>query len=87
MLNKYEDDPMVIILQMFNYNMKRIFINLGSSTNILYSNTFKQLELDHEHLHPFKGSIVGSLIRLQFRGCISLRVTFLLYDNSKTIKN
>jgi len=46
----HDDDPMVISLHIFNWNVKRVLIDPGSSVNILYSESFERMGLDHELL-------------------------------------
>jgi len=42
------EDPMVIPLHMFNCDVKRTFVDPGSSCDMLYYDAFKKLILDPE---------------------------------------
>lgn len=53
------DDPMVITLHIFNWDVKRVIIGPGSSADILYYNAFEKTGLDPEQLQPFKGTLSG----------------------------
>jgi len=37
----HDDDPMVMTLQIFNWDVKRVLIDPGSSADILYYDTLK----------------------------------------------
>lgn len=54
----HEDDPMVISMQIFEWDIKRVLIDLGSSTNIIYREAFERLQIDLELLWHFKRSLV-----------------------------
>lgn len=49
----HDDDPMVITLQIFKWDIKRVLINPGSSADIIYYDTFDRMGLDPEQLQPF----------------------------------
>ncbi|GAV78339.1 LOW QUALITY PROTEIN: hypothetical protein CFOL_v3_21807, partial [Cephalotus follicularis] len=53
------DDPVVVTLQMTLFTMKRILIDSGSSTNILYKHAFHQLRISTNQLMPVKTPLVG----------------------------
>lgn len=54
-----QDDPVVISVEVANFTVKRMLIDQGSSTDILYWNTFKKLALIDSVLKPHKGVLVG----------------------------
>lgn len=57
-------------------------MDLGSFIDVLYYDAFKWIELDPEHLHPFKGSLVGFLYKqMQVGVHASIRMTCWLYEN------
>ena len=39
------DDPLVIMLTIEGFNTRRIFMDNGSSTNIIYLSAFQQLKI------------------------------------------
>lgn len=76
-VHSHNNDPMVIIVKCEEWDIKRVRVDQGSSTNILYSVAFERLHLDHEDLKPFKGSLViFSREQVHVKGFLSLRITF-----------
>ena len=58
------------------FNTKRIFVDNGSSTDIIYLPTFQQLKLDEKRLRPFESPLVSfSGDRVYPKGIITLIVT------------
>ena len=55
----HDDDPTVITLQIFKWDVKRVLIDPGSLADILYYETFERMGLDSEQLQPFKGTLAG----------------------------
>ncbi|GAV79328.1 hypothetical protein CFOL_v3_22793, partial [Cephalotus follicularis] len=53
------DDPVVVTLLMELFTMKRIFIDSGSSADILYKHAFDQLKIPVDQLRPVKTPLVG----------------------------
>ncbi|GAV72478.1 hypothetical protein CFOL_v3_15966, partial [Cephalotus follicularis] len=53
------DDPVVVTLLVELFTMKRILIDIGSSTDILYKHTFDQLRIPTDQLKPVKTPLVG----------------------------
>ncbi|GAV60307.1 LOW QUALITY PROTEIN: hypothetical protein CFOL_v3_03838, partial [Cephalotus follicularis] len=53
------DDPVVVTLLVELFTMKRILIDSGSSTDILYKHTFDQLRIPVDQLKPVKTPLVG----------------------------
>ena len=47
------DDPLVIMLMMEGFNTKRILVDNGSSTDIIYLFAFQQLKLGLRRLRHF----------------------------------
>jgi hypothetical protein len=73
----HDDDPMVITLQIFKWDVKRVLIDPGSSADILYYDTFDRMGLDPEQLQPFKGTLAGFTgEQVHVRGYITLKTTF-----------
>ncbi|XP_020207927.1 uncharacterized protein LOC109792885 [Cajanus cajan] len=72
-----QDDPMVISVEMHNCIVKKTLVDQGSSADILYWNTFKQLGIPEESLEPYHEPLVGfSGERVMTRGCIDLYTRF-----------
>ncbi|GAV63389.1 hypothetical protein CFOL_v3_06907, partial [Cephalotus follicularis] len=53
------DDLVVVTLQVKLFTMKRILIDSGSSTDILYKHAFDQLRVPTDQLRPVKTPLVG----------------------------
>ncbi|XP_058725951.1 uncharacterized protein LOC131597261 [Vicia villosa] len=48
--------PLLIRARMANFDVRRIFIDQGSSIDIMYSQLFRTLQLNDNHLTPYIGS-------------------------------
>jgi len=82
------DDPLVIMLMIKGFNTRRVLIDNGSSTYIIYLSTFQQLKVDSKRLHPFKSPIVSfSGDKVYPRGIITLMVTASSYPLQVTNKH
>ncbi|GAV65022.1 hypothetical protein CFOL_v3_08537, partial [Cephalotus follicularis] len=53
------DDPVVVTLLMELFTMKIIFIDSGSSADILYKHAFDQLRIPTDQLKPVKTPLIG----------------------------
>nr|KYP38411.1 hypothetical protein KK1_040341 [Cajanus cajan] len=58
-IDPVQDDPMVISVEIHNCIVKKTLIDQGSSADILYWNTFKQLGIPEEELTPYNKLLVG----------------------------
>lgn len=54
----HKNDLMVIKV-LIDWGVKRVLFDLGSSTDILYCDAFKGMNMDTSELIPFKGILVG----------------------------
>ncbi|KAL2526283.1 Uncharacterized protein Adt_11337 [Abeliophyllum distichum] len=52
-------DVLVITMPVFSVNIHRILVDDGSSVNILYLRTFKQMDIDARHVRPFPKPLQG----------------------------
>ncbi|MCI43262.1 gag-pol polyprotein, partial [Trifolium medium] len=48
----HDDDPLVIQVQILYCDVKRVLIDSGSSTDIMYWEAFKAMQLSNEQLQP-----------------------------------
>ncbi|XP_020209186.1 uncharacterized protein LOC109794123 [Cajanus cajan] len=72
-----QDDPMVISVEINNCIVKKTLIDQGSSADILYWKTFKQLGIPEEELKHYDEPLVGfSGERVTTKGCIELYTRF-----------
>ena len=53
------DDALVVSMTIANYNVRRILVDNGSSANILYWDTFKQMGIAKEKLDPAPTPLLG----------------------------
>ena len=53
------DDPLVVTLTIANYAVKRVLIDTGSSSDILFASAFDQLCISRERLRPVATPLVG----------------------------
>ena len=53
------DDPLVIMLTIEGFNTRRVLVDNGSSTDVMYMTAFQQMKLDPKCLKPF-GSLLVS---------------------------
>jgi len=83
----HDDDPMVITLQILNWNIKRVLINTGISADILTFEAFDRMGLSEEQLQPFQGTLSGFTgERVHVRGYITLKTIFGAGNQAKAIK-
>nr|KYP40394.1 hypothetical protein KK1_038286 [Cajanus cajan] len=76
-IDPVQDDPMVISVEIHNCIVKKTLINQGSSADILYWNTFKQLGIPEEELTSYNEPLVGFAgERVNTRGFIKLSNRF-----------
>ena len=77
------NDPLVIMLNIEGFNTKRIFVDNGSSADIIYLLVFQQLKLDPKRLRPFESPLISfSGDRVYPRGIVTLTVTVGLSQGS-----
>lgn len=81
----HKDDLMVIKVQIQNWNVRRVLVNLGSSIDVLYLEAFKGIKFDITELLPFKGFLVGFLGETSHvLGYLPMITTF---DNGESAKS
>ena len=70
------DDPLVIMLMIEGFNTRRVLVDNGSSTDIIYLFAFQPLKVDPKIFRPFKSPFVSfSEDKVYPRGIIILMVT------------
>ncbi|MCI44712.1 hypothetical protein A2U01_0065951, partial [Trifolium medium] len=76
------------LLDMANYDVRRVLVDPGSSCNIMYAYLFQTLQLDETHLTPYVGTDLqgfnGATTKLW--GYVDLIVTFGCEETAKSIK-
>ena len=75
------DDHLVIMLIIEGFNTRRILVDNGSSTDIIYLSTFQQLKLDPGRLRPFESPLISfNGDRVYPKGIVTLMVTVGFYS-------
>ena len=52
------DDPLIIMILIEGFNIRRVLVDNGSSADIIYLSAFQQLKLDQRRLCPFDSPLV-----------------------------
>ena len=79
------NDPLVIMLTIEGFNTKRILVDNGSSTDIIYLPAFQQLKLDPRRIHPFDSLFVSfNGDRVYSKGIVTLTITVGTYPRQLT---
>ena len=53
------DDPMIILAVIVNTEIKKVFIDQGSSANIIFQDKFDKLGLKNSDLQTYKEELIG----------------------------
>ena len=79
------DDAIVITLLIVDYSTRRVLVDNGSSTDILYYLAFQQMELRRDQLRPVYSPLVGfGGTKVQLMGTITLPVVVGAYPQQVT---
>ena len=82
------DDLLVIMLMIEGFNTKRVLIDNGSSTDIIYLFAFQQLKVDSKRFRPFESPLVSfSGDKVYPSGIVTLTVTAGSYPLQVTNKH
>ena len=70
------DDPLVIMLMIEGFNTRKVLVDNGSSTDIIYLFSFQQLKIDPKRLRPFESPHISfSRDKVYPRGMVTLTIT------------
>ncbi|XP_075649736.1 uncharacterized protein LOC142620219 [Castanea sativa] len=79
------DDALVVSIQAGDYNMHRVLVDNGSSTDIIYYSAFQQMGISRERLVPTNAPLVGfGGTRVYPLGVVTLSVTMGDYPHQIT---
>ena len=79
------NDPLVIMLTIEGFNIKRILVDNSSSADIIYLPAFQQLKLDPRRLRPFDSPLVSfNGDRVYPKGIVTLTITMETYTMQLT---
>ncbi|XP_014523638.1 uncharacterized protein LOC106779933 [Vigna radiata var. radiata] len=68
-----QDDPMVITVEITRYGVSKVLVDQGSSVNILYWKTFRQMDISEDLIVPYDEQLVGFAgERVDTRGYLDL---------------
>lgn len=68
-----QDDPMVVTVEIARYGVSKVLVDQGSSINILYWKTFRQMDISKDLKVPFDEQLVGFAgERVDTRGYLDL---------------
>ncbi|XP_057425972.1 uncharacterized protein LOC130719364 [Lotus japonicus] len=83
----HKDDPVVVMVRINNFNMRRVLLDQGSSADIIYGDTFDQLGLTDQDLMPYSETLVGfSREQVWVRGHLDLDTVFGVNENAKLLR-
>ncbi|XP_057446220.1 uncharacterized protein LOC130738281 [Lotus japonicus] len=81
----HEDDPIVVMLRIAEYEIERVLLDQGSSADLIYGDAFENLGLTESDLLPYDGSLVGfSGEKVFVRGYVELKTVFGEGKNAET---
>ena len=70
------DDALIVSIWVTDYNIHRVLVDDGSSTDILYYPAFQQMRIERERLIPISALLVGFKVMRMYPLCvITLPVT------------
>lgn len=73
----HKDHPVVIVVTMVDYNLKRVLVDQGSSADVMFWTTFVGLGISEDLLQPFASTLLGFIgSQADVRGYVDLRTTF-----------
>lgn len=74
------DDPLVIMLTIEGFNIRRFLVDNGSSTDIIYLSAFQKLKVNSNKLRPLESPLVSfNGDRVYLKGIMILKVTTGMY--------
>ncbi|XP_073138060.1 uncharacterized protein [Henckelia pumila] len=85
-VNLPHNDALLIQAQIANYDVRRVFVDSGSSVNVLSQDAFEQMDLQRYELSPIKTALYGFAgYTVQPQGEMLLPITLGAGDVKKTI--
>ena len=73
--------------KMAGYEVKRLFVDQGSSADIMFWDLFQKLGLTDKDLIPHKGNLIGFTgDTISPKGYVKLKVTFAGRDGSRSVE-
>ncbi|XP_057443894.1 uncharacterized protein LOC130736058 [Lotus japonicus] len=73
----HDNDRIVVTIRVNNYKTKKVFLDQGSSADIIYGDAFNRLGLKESNLKPYPGTLVGFTgDRVNVRGYVEIPTVF-----------
>ncbi|XP_057447397.1 uncharacterized protein LOC130739180 [Lotus japonicus] len=86
-IKTHKDDPVVVMIRINSFNVRRVLLDQGSSADIIYCDAFDQLGLSDKDLMPSTRTLVGfSGEKVCVRGYVDLDTFFGIDDNAKLLR-
>ena len=81
------DNPMIISAVMVNVEVKRVFVDHGSSADIIFQDAFDKLKLKNSNLQSYKEELVDfSGEKVYPNGVMTLHLTLGTRSQTRTVK-
>jgi len=76
-VHPHQNDLVVIIVITMGRNIHKVLVDQGSLTNVMFWNRFKELQVPHDQLKPFEGTLMAfNGGQVEVRGYVDLKTTF-----------
>ncbi|XP_073136825.1 uncharacterized protein [Henckelia pumila] len=80
------NDALLIRAQVTNYDIRRVFVDSGSSVNVIFQDAFEQMDLRGCEVNPVKTSLYGFAGHtIRPKGEVRLPITLGSGDTKKTV--
>lgn len=81
-----QDDPIVITVGIINWDVRKVLIDEGSSTGLLFLSTFQRLDISPKVMKPHPKPLFGFAGgQVHTHGAVELKTTFGMGDLSRTL--
>ncbi|XP_057426212.1 uncharacterized protein LOC130719611 [Lotus japonicus] len=86
-IKTHKDDPVVMMVRINSFNVRRVLLDQGSYADIIYGDAFDQLGLIDKDLMPYSGTLVGfSGEQVWVRDYLDLDTVFGVDENAKLLR-
>ncbi|XP_057444168.1 uncharacterized protein LOC130736349 [Lotus japonicus] len=86
-IKTHKDDPVVVMVRINIFNVRRVLLDQESSADIIYGDAFDQLGLTENDLMPYIGTLVGfSGEQVWVRGYLDLDTVFGVDEDAKLLR-
>ncbi|XP_057448666.1 uncharacterized protein LOC130740169 [Lotus japonicus] len=86
-IKTHKDDPVVVMVRINSFNVRRVLLDQGSSADIIYADAFDQLGLTDKDLMPYTRTLVGfSEEQVWVPEYLDLDTVFGVDENAKLLR-